>query len=240
MKSSLQFWSLKGTVGYEAVHKLQLELVELRYQKKIPDTVLFLEHEPVITRGRGLQFTGTPRDRQMPLLHALPKEIYFSESERGGDLTYHGPGQLVMYPICQLDGRGFAPDHDIAGFLRKLEQLILDDLRGRGLESSIRKNASGVWVGNQKIASVGIAVRKWISYHGLAYNCVNDLKPFYLISPCGFSPEVMTRLSDWVSLGADWRSDLEKSLANRMVSDSVVLSLDLQEIQFRIDSHRGH
>src|SRR4051812_23658491 len=102
----MNFVSLPGLTSYEAAKKLQLEYVELRSQDKIPDTVIFLEHTPVITRGRGLQFTGVDRPKQMPLLQPLPPGIDFSETERGGDLTYHGPGQLVIYPIFKLDGKG--------------------------------------------------------------------------------------------------------------------------------------
>jgi lipoate-protein ligase B len=214
----LQFWSLTGLTKYEDARLIQLKLVELRAADIIPDTVLFLEHEPVITQGRGLQFTGTPRPRHMPLPMQLPKEVSFAESERGGDLTYHGPGQLVIYPIVKLNGEGFGPNHDVAGFLRKFEQVLMDELAARGLPAESRENATGVWVGNRKIASLGIAIRKWVVYHGMAVNCVNDLKPFHLISPCGFAPEVMTRLADLVS-GYDlskWRRDLETSFARRM------------------------
>src|SRR5688572_15992635 len=112
-EEAMQFWSLKGTTPYEEARQLQLKLVELRAADRIPDTFLFLEHEAVVTRGRGLQQRREgPGLRHMPVPPALPAGISFAESERGGDLTYHGPGQLVMYPICKLDGRGFGADHD--------------------------------------------------------------------------------------------------------------------------------
>jgi len=220
----MQFWSLRtensSYTPYEKVRELQLKLTDLRAKDEIPDTVLFLEHEPVVTRGRGLQFTGEERPRHMPML-PLPPEIAFAESERGGDLTYHGPGQLVIYPICKLDGKGFGPDHDVAGFLRKMEALLIAELDERfaaiGSNCEGVENATGVWIRGKKIASMGIAVRKWVTYHGLALNCVNDLRPFQLISPCGFAPEVMTRVQDWVELDArNWRRDFEVSLAARM------------------------
>jgi len=219
LRSFLRFWSLKGYVSYEDVRDLQLSLVDQRARDLIPDTVLFLEHLPVVTRGRGLQFTGVPRDRHMPLPGVFPSGISFADSERGGDLTYHGPGQLVVYPICKLDGRGFGPLHDVAGFLRKIEQIFVDELGRFGLHAEAREQATGVWVGDRKIASMGIAVRRWVTYHGIALNCVNDLSPFHLISPCGFSPEVMTRLSDLAPLGAGWRTDLEHSLVRRMAGE---------------------
>jgi len=219
---------LKGYSPYERVRELQHALIELRVKDLIPDTVLFLEHEPVITRGKGLQFTGVERPRQMPLSSTLPDGIQFAESERGGDLTYHGPGQLVIYPICKLDGKGFAPFHDVTGFLRKLENVFIADLAERGIRAESRENATGVWIGEKKVASAGIAVRKWVAYHGFAMNCVNDLSRFFLIQPCGFSPEVMTRLADWVSL-PNWREDLEASYSARMEERGQVESLSLQE-----------
>jgi lipoate-protein ligase B len=220
----MQFWSLTGLTSYEDARLIQLKLVELRAADLIPNTVLFLEHEPVITQGRGLQFTGQPRPRHMPVPAHLPKDVAFAESERGGDLTYHGPGQLVIYPIVKLDGKGFGPSHDVAGFLRKFEQVLMDELKAQGLNASAHENATGVWVGDKKIASLGIAIRKWVVYHGMAINCVNDLKPFHLISPCGFAPEVMTRMADLISSydTAHWREGLERSLAQRMERSSTV------------------
>lgn len=231
----MQFWSLKTALSpytpYEAVRELQLSLVDQRARDEIEDTVLFLEHEPVVTRGRGLQYTGEPRRRHMPML-PLPPEVAFAESERGGDLTYHGPGQWVIYPIFKLDGQGFAPNHDIAGFLRKMETVLMSEIderlarseKSQGARCEGVENATGVWIrgagelkASKKVASMGIAVRKWVSYHGLALNCVNDLRPFQLISPCGFAPEVMTKLEDWVELDSrHWRADLEFSLARRL------------------------
>lgn len=216
---SLHFRSLPGLTSYEDARALQLELVELRAKDEIPDTILFLEHEPVITQGRGLQFTGTPRPRHMPLPGTLPSNIAFAESERGGDLTYHGPGQLVIYPICKLDGLGFGPRHDVTAFLRKIESVLIQLLASYGLQAEARETATGVWVHDKKIASIGIAVRKWVTYHGIAINVVNDLKPFHLISPCGFSPEVMTRLADQVELDdSSWRIQLESRYQREFLS----------------------
>ncbi len=218
----MQFWSLEGLVRYEEVADLQRALVERRALGIIPDTVLFLEHEPVVTRGRGLQWTGVARERSIPLSAPLPPSIAFAESERGGDLTYHGPGQLVMYPIIKLDGSGFGPERDIAAFLRKLELVFVEWLRGLGLQSESREHATGVWAEGKKLASIGIAIRKWVVWHGLAINVVNDLKPFHLISPCGFSPEVMASLAELMEARglpwdrANWRSWIELELSRVM------------------------
>ena len=219
--------SLPGFPSYEEVRILQHELVEKRARGEVEDTVLFLEHRPVITRGRGLQFKPSSEQnqpRQMPL-GSLPEGIEFSESERGGDLTYHGPGQLVVYPIFKLDGEGFAPHHDVAGFLRKLERIFIVELESLGLAVRAVENATGVWVGDKKVASIGIAVRKWVTYHGIAINVVNDLSPFQLISPCGFSSDVMTRLVDLLPghkelNGSGWRTWLEARLEERLITAS--------------------
>lgn len=192
----MQFQILSGLTSYSEASDLQQSLIEQRAKDEIPDTVLFLEHFPVITRGRGLQFTGAARERHMPAPVGLPESILYCESERGGDLTYHGPGQLVIYPIVKLDGSGFGPKHDVSAFLRKFEQVGIDLLHEQGLNAERRENATGVWVGNHKVASLGIAVRKWVTYHGMAINVSNDLSPFRYISPCGYSSEVMTSLKE--------------------------------------------
>ena len=231
----MQYWSLENLQDYEEVKLLQLDLVELRARGLIEDTILFLEHQPVITRGRGLQFTGTPREKHMPAPAFLPEGIQFFESERGGDLTYHGPGQLVVYPVVKLDGSGAWPHHDVAGFLRKLERALIGVLADYHLQGESRESATGVWVGERKVASLGVAVRKWVTYHGAALNCVNDLKPFHLISPCGFAPEVMTNLQELAEIQvSDWRSRIENLLIQQLGAGSFE-NLTLQAAREKID-----
>lgn len=249
MATQMQFWSLRTElsgegaedrlVSFERVHQYQLELLDQRIRGEIPDTVLFVEHPPTITRGRGLQRKeGEPSRPAMPLLKQMPKNWAYHEIERGGDLTFHGPGQLVVYPILKLDGSGFAPDRDLGKFLRLLEQVFIDELCNRGLRAGRSEGATGIWISGKlsdpapkeplKIASIGIALRKWVSFHGIALNVVNRLEDFSWISPCGFSPRVMTRLcdlgsQDWKVPG-DWRSDIETAVARRMGgSDAVVV-----------------
>lgn len=207
-------WSLSGPVDYDRVRELQLALLERRARGEIPDTVLFLEHLPVVTQGRGLQFTGdSARPRHMP----VPTGVSVVASERGGDLTYHGPGQLVVYPIVKLDGTGLGPERDIAQWIRKLEGWLIGVCEQFELQARREEGATGVWVGDQKIASIGIAVRKWVSYHGVAINGVNDLTAFRAFNPCGFDPEVMTRLADRTKLEpARWRSDVERAFIRAM------------------------
>jgi len=230
----MQYWSLRGLIPYEKASELQRKLVDLRARDQIPDTFLFLEHEPVITRGRGLQFVPGRTDKHKPLPPVLPKGVSFSESERGGDLTYHGPGQWVVYPIFKLSGDHLlAPHHDIAAFLRGIEKVLIDLLSELGLQAESRENATGVWVGDKKVASIGIAIRKWVSWHGLALNVVNDLEPFYCFDPCGFQPKVMASIQSlgvWsqgqgraAAFPEQWRSHLENrwmDLVTKKLSES--------------------
>ncbi len=210
---NIEFRSLSNLTPYNEAYALQLDLVEKRARDEIPDTVLFVEHPSVVTRGRGLQWAGVARDRSMPM-GPLPEGMDYVEIERGGDLTWHGPGQLVVYPIMKLDGKGVAPARDVAAYIRWMEAMLIDVLSKYEVRAGAKPGATGVWVGedlDRKIASIGIAVRKWVTFHGIGLNVVNDLQPFHAISPCGFSPEVMTRLSDIVpdGCGGDWRVVLE-------------------------------
>ncbi len=188
-------------VPFAAAWEFQKMLVERRVNGDIPDTFLFAEHPPTITRGRGLQRKPGNDDelRAMPM-GDVPRGTEYFEIERGGDLTWHGPGQLVVYPIVKLDGKGFGPDHDVTGFLRKLEKVFGGWLAMQGVLTESRENAAGIWVTmadrpSRKIASVGIAVRKWVTYHGIGVNLTSDLAGFHAISPCGFDPDVMTTLA---------------------------------------------
>lgn len=187
-------------VPYVAAWEFQKILVERRGADEIPDTFLFVEHPPTITRGRGLQRKPGSDDelRSVPMA-GVPGGTEYFEIERGGDLTWHGPGQLVVYPIVKLDGSGFGPNHDVSAFLRKLETVFGGWLAMQGLLTESRENATGIWVAMEgrppkKIASIGVAVRKWVTYHGIGLNLSNTLDGFRAISPCGFDPDVMTTL----------------------------------------------
>lgn len=211
----LEFRSLPGVTPYREAHALMLELVEQRAADQVPDTVLLLEHRAVVTRGKGLQQGGVNSElRHMPFASGLPADVEYAEIERGGDLTLHNPGQLVIYPIIKLDGQGWGPARDVLAYLRKLEKVVGGVARAiTGQEPSYKPDATGVWVGERKIASIGIAVRKWVTYHGAALNCVNDLAQFSLISPCGYAPEVMCsleRLKPGALSREAWRAGIER------------------------------
>lgn len=174
-----------GRTDYAATRALQVELVEQRVKGEIGDVVLLTEHDPVITLGR-----GTPPDALgdvgMPVI----------EIERGGDATYHGPGQLVVYPILELpEGR-----RDLHRYLRDLEEVVIGVLSEFDLEGSSKDGLTGVWLGDKKIASIGVAVRRWVTWHGIGLNLTTDLDAFRVFNPCGLDPAVMTRLADHVEL----------------------------------------
>jgi lipoate-protein ligase B len=178
-----------GVVEYGAARDRQLELVAARQRTEAPDTLALLEHPPVITLGRA----------RAALANVLAAgDVPVVETERGGDVTYHGPGQIVGYPIVQLvDG-----ERDLHKFLRNLEEGMIRALAVFGVTAGRKAGATGVWVGERrdlKIASIGISCRKWVTFHGLALNVTTDLAQFTRINPCGFDAGVMTSLS---ALGA--------------------------------------
>ena len=181
-------------IEYKEAWQRQKELVELRIQDEIPDTLIFCEHPPVITPGRGLQREGSP-------VVAYPKNLEAVSIERGGLATYHGPGQIVVYPIVKMAAKTSAPyaAKGILGLIRSMENWVIAFLKAQGLDAVAIPEKTGVWLrtkqGEKKIASIGIAARHWVSYHGLALNFATGLEPWRGFNPCGFSAEVMTDLS---------------------------------------------
>ncbi len=170
-----------GRTTYAAAHALQQELVEQRIEERIPDQLLLTEHEPVITVGRGSA-------QALAETHGVP----IVSVERGGDATWHGPGQLVAYPIVRL-----GPERrDLHRYLRDLEEVVIRMLAEHGLCGSRKPGLTGVWLGEKKICSLGVAVRRWVAWHGFALNLSNDLHVFQDFRPCGLDPGVMTRLAD--------------------------------------------
>jgi len=164
------------------VWALQKQLVAQRQAGEIDDVLLTVEHPHVVTLGR----------RQSAASNVLARDMPVVEIERGGDVTYHGPGQVVGYPILLLDG----DERDLHAYLRNLEEAMIRACAELGLRAGRREGLTGVWIdGARKIASIGIAVRKWVTYHGFALNVSTDLTRFTAINPCGLDAAVMTSLS---------------------------------------------
>lgn len=190
MTGTREAWLLDlGLQDYRDVWELQQRLVERRIRDEIPDVLILVEHPHVITLGR---------KRRSPTLMKIPPsnlEIPVYKIERGGEATYHGPGQLVGYPVIKLEGER----RDLHRYLRDLEAFLIDVLSDFGIAARRRPGATGVWTAgtpSRKIASIGIAVRRWVSYHGFALNVSTDLECFRLISPCGFDGSVMTSMGE--------------------------------------------
>ena len=190
-----------GRAEYRATHDLQLRLHALRSQGAIPDTILSVEHDPVFTIGRRGSRTNLLVGKD-----TLEREgIAVYEVERGGDITYHGPGQVVLYPIVDLRDHG----KDIAGYVRGLEQAVIGVLARLGVEADRRPGLPGVWVKERKIAAIGVHVRKWVTLHGLALNVRANREHFAMINPCGMKIEAVS-LDDLV----DRRYSLAEVISN--------------------------
>jgi lipoate-protein ligase B len=169
--STLVFKDL-GAIDYRAALSLQESLVERRRIQDLPDIVLFVEHPHVITIGHA--------GKESNIVN--PGEVPVYRTSRGGDATYHGPGQMVVYPILDLKSR---LRRDVHRYLRYLEKATIRTLKGFGLEAERNPPWTGIWIGKKKIASIGVAVRRGITYHGLALNVNTDLSYFDRIIPCG-------------------------------------------------------
>jgi lipoyl(octanoyl) transferase len=165
-----------GLIDYEAALRLQNQLAQARMEERTADVLLLLQHPPVITMGKSgkVQNVLDPRTIQ-------EKNIKVIFTDRGGDVTYHGPGQLVLYPILNLRLHGLS----VPGYVGKLEETAIRTLDRYGIQARRIEKLRGVWVGNEKVAALGVHLARWISKHGLALNVNTNLDPFDLINPCG-------------------------------------------------------
>ena len=171
-----------GTRDYAEAWRVQHELLAARQRDEIPDTFVLAEHPHVLTLGRGARRENLLASANMPVF----------EVERGGDVTYHGPGQLCGYPIlCLREG-----ERDVHLYLRRLEEAIIRTLAEFAIEAGRRPGLTGVWVGSHKLASLGVAVRRWVTLHGFALNVCTDLGRFSAINPCGLAASVMGSMTD--------------------------------------------
>lgn len=175
-----------GQLSYEQGLQLQERLLQERREQG-SDVLLLLEHPPIITLGRG----GKECHLRLPAAALAARGIPVHRVGRGGDVTYHGPGQLVGYPIVDLTAQG----RDLHRFLRLLEETLLATLATFGLRGRRHPEYTGVWVDDAKIASIGIGVRHWISWHGFALNVATDLRAFDSIVPCGLNGVTMTSMA---------------------------------------------
>lgn len=185
--STLLYRDLGGLDYLEAL-SLQEKIVALKQRECFPDLLLFVEHPHVYTTGRGGKAANIVDAQEVPVHRA----------GRGGDVTYHGPGQLVVYPIIDLRSK---LRKDVHRYVRMLEMTAVDTLRDFGIEGSRKPPFTGIWIENRKIAAIGIAVRRCITFHGLALNVNTDLNYFKRIVPCGLNWADVTSMSK--ELGSD-------------------------------------
>jgi len=174
--------TIDGPVPFASVWALQRRLVAARQQGAVGDTLLLLEHEPVVTIGR----SGDRGHLLVPREWLQRRGVPVFDIERGGSATYHGPGQLVAYPILDLR----ALDEDVVRYMRALEESIIRTLADFGVAGARQRGFPGVWVGDAKIAAVGVAVKRRVTMHGMALNVTTDLEAFTWINPCGLGRPV--------------------------------------------------
>jgi len=173
-----------GLLPYGEALQLQESLCRRRDQDDIGDTLLILQHPPVVTLGQG----GGREDLLISEGSLLQSGVELFETNRGGRATFHGPGQLVAYPILKL------ADLDLHAYLWKLEEVVLRMLKGWGIEAQREARYPGVWIGQEKIAAIGVAVRDHVTMHGLAINVNTNLEFFKLITPCGIQGRQVTSM----------------------------------------------
>lgn len=175
-----------GLIDYQKALDLQHQLWMRRVEEVLPDLLLILEHPHVITLGRRGERSNLLISQE--ILEAMKIPLF--HTERGGDVTYHGPGQLIVYPIFNLKDYGYR----LIQYVSQLEEVILSVLKDFGIEGRRDSSNRGVWVDEDKIASIGVAIKRWVSFHGLALNYATDLKYFELIHPCGLKGKRMTSM----------------------------------------------
>lgn len=202
-----------GLIDYKKAWDLQRDLWSRRVRGELPDLLLFLEHPHVITLGRRGNRSYLIASQEV--LDAMAIPVY--HVERGGDVTYHGPGQLVVYPILDLKGYGYR----LIRYVDQLEEVVLRTLKDFGMEGKKDSLNRGVWVNGEKIASLGVTIKRWVSFHGLALNYETDLSHFDLIYPCGLVGKKMT--------------SMEKILGKKVARESLIekISFHFKEIFLR-------
>ncbi|MDD4052661.1 MAG: lipoyl(octanoyl) transferase LipB [candidate division Zixibacteria bacterium] len=218
MTAAYYGWSIfLGSRPYAAALEWQKRMVRYRQNGSIRDTLFYFEHPDVITLGRDC--------KKADLSKTAGVEVH--RITRGGGVTYHGPGQLVLYPVFDLARRG----RDLHKFIHDLEEGIIQALAGYGLTGERRPKYTGVWIGGRKIASIGVAVAQWISYHGAAINLTTDLAKFNVIDPCGLPPETMTSLQKEAGKQiplTEFAGKLSDAYAG--IFDTVFQEIDLEEL----------
>ena len=198
----MEIYIVNEETDYYIFHNIMLDSID--YVERTDDRVYITQHKPVITLGR---------DSKPENIKSSTLEIPIYKVERGGDVTLHSPGQLMVYPIIKLDRNRLR----LIDLIKWLEESAIKFLSRYGLKGYWKRGTAGVWVNGRKIASIGVAIRRWISYHGMALNISNDLSLFNLINPCGLPPDIMTSLSKELGRPIRITNELIKSYIDDLV-----------------------
>ncbi|MBW1708271.1 MAG: lipoyl(octanoyl) transferase LipB [Deltaproteobacteria bacterium] len=206
-----------GLADYGRAYKFQEELLLQRIGREIPDSLLLLEHPPTLTIGK----EGDLENLLVSGNELKKRGIALFPVDRGGSITWHGPGQLVGYPILDLRER----DRDIRKFIDALEEVIIRTLADLSIQSTRDDEHVGVWVGQEKIAAIGVRINRWVTKHGFALNVNNDLSHFSLINPCGITDRGVTSIVKLLGRDVSMETVTEKLLIN--FSDVFEYELDI-------------
>jgi len=206
-----------GLIEYENALRLQRNLAEARLKGEVPDVILLLEHPPVLTIGT----SGGESDILASTETLSQENMSVVPTDRGGGITYHGPGQLVCYPIFDLRNKG----KDIHQYVRNLEEVIIRTLASLSVAACRIPGYPGIWVGNEKVCAVGIQVTKWVTRHGFALNVNNNLKHFSYIRACGIPDKGVISISHLVG----HKLQIEAILPSLLKSFSQVFNLTIEE-----------
>ncbi|OPY85842.1 MAG: Octanoyltransferase [Smithella sp. PtaU1.Bin162] len=207
-----------GIEEYGKAFALQKRLNRARRNNTIPDTVVLLEHRPCFTVGRKGGFDHILVSNE--ILAAEGIQVY--ETDRGGDITYHGPGQLVCYPIFDLNGFGC----DVHSYVRRMEDVLIGTLKNFGITADRRKDYPGVWVGAAKIGAEGIGVEQWVTMHGVALNVCPDLRHFSFIVPCGIYNLGVTSMAEHLGYAVNMNK-VKKEVCSQL---SAIFQLTLENV----------
>ena len=217
--SKLDVYNLEH-VPYNLAYQQQLTFLEQRINNEINDSLLLLQHPPTITLGR----RGNTENLLINEDILTKNGIELVHSTRGGDITYHGPGQLVGYPIINLKKYGC----DVHEYLRKIEEVLIQTLREFSIEGRRINGLTGVWVKRSKIASIGIAIRRWVTYHGFAINANTELSAFDLIIPCGINNVSMTSIKKITNS----TEDIDLHTLGSCIADKFIKVFEFENIEY--------
>ncbi len=214
-----------GIIDYQEAWDLQKKILELRYQNKIPDVLLLLEHPNTYTLGKVADKKNLLSDPDF----LKENKISVYEIDRGGDITFHGPGQIVGYPIINLVNW----KRDAHEYLRGLEEVIIRTCDEFGLKSQRNPKYTGVWIDDRKIAAIGIKISRWITMHGFAFNINTDLSLFNGIIPCGIKEKSVTSLSEELNVEVEIKIVKEKLLNNfkQFFEYQKLINVDINKFQ---------